>query len=283
MAQNKSSQPNPETKLIISNFEFKTKLQERVKQGEQLKTEIEEAFDVKNSNNDYRDWSDYNLELLKRSFNYSKNEFSYSYDNAGYSPFGQLGEVERNPQQTLINLLDYKLRDIRSLLNRSDLIPSEIKSSTSPEPIAKSQSNEVFVVHGHDDAAKVNVARFLERLKLKPIILHEQPNSGTTIIEKIEKYSNVGFAIVLYTQCDVGGKDANSLLPRARQNVVFEHGYLIGKIGRSNVCALVKGEVETPGDISGVVYTVLDANEAWHYKLAKELRASGYSIDMNML
>jgi len=30
------------------------------------------------------------------------------------------------------------------------------------------------------------------------------------------------------------------LKPRARQNVVFEHGYLMGKIGRKNVCALVK-------------------------------------------
>ena len=41
---------------------------------------------------------------------------------------------------------------------------------------------------------------------------------------------------------------------RANQNVVFEHGYLMATLGRENVCALVQGDIETPNDISGVVY-----------------------------
>jgi predicted nucleotide-binding protein len=119
----------------------------------------------------------------------------------------------------------------------------------------------------------------------KPIILHEQASSGKTIIEKIEEYSNVGFGIVLYTPCDTGSPKKEVLLfkDRARQNVVFEHGYLIGKIGRKNVCALVKGEIETPNDISGVVYVKMDEEEAWHMKLAKELKNSGYPVDMNKI
>ncbi|WP_026673998.1 TIR domain-containing protein [Alkalihalobacterium bogoriense] len=141
---------------------------------------------------------------------------------------------------------------------------------------------KVFIVHGHDDLAKISVARFIEKLGLEPIILHEQASSGKTIIEKIESYSNVGFGIIIYTPCDIGGKkDTDKFKPRARQNVVFEHGFLMGKIGRNNVCALVKDELETPNDISGVVYISLDPHNAWQIAVAKELRNSGYNVDMN--
>lgn len=90
----------------------------------------------------------------------------------------------------------------------------------------------------------------------KAIILHEQASSGRTIIEKIEQFTDVGFAVVLYTPDDIGNaKDnADDLQLRARQNVVFEHGFLIGKLGRDRVVALVDGAIELPNDISGVVY-----------------------------
>jgi predicted nucleotide-binding protein len=91
----------------------------------------------------------------------------------------------------------------------------------------------------------------------------------------------VGFAVVLYTPCDIGGLSGDSQRPRARQNVVFEHGYLIGKLGRNNVSALVKGDVEIPNDISGVVYVPLDQHGAWRVALAKELRTARYPVDMN--
>lgn len=140
---------------------------------------------------------------------------------------------------------------------------------------------KVFIVHGHDTLAKMDAARFVEKLGFTAIILHEQASNSDTIIEKIERYSNVGFALVLYTPCDIGGKkDAEqNLQSRARQNVVFEHGYLMGKIGRKNVCALVKEEVETPNDISGIVYVTMDQNDGWRMKVAKEMEGSGYIID----
>lgn len=145
------------------------------------------------------------------------------------------------------------------------------------------KNNRVFIVHGHDELSKVNVARFLEKAGLEPIILHEQASLSKTIIEKIEAYSDVGFAVVIYSPCDLGGKASTDPLfkPRARQNVVFEHGYFIGHLGRSNVCALVKGEeLETPNDISGVVYTPLDDRGAWKMDLAKELKEADYSVDL---
>ena len=89
----------------------------------------------------------------------------------------------------------------------------------------------------------------------------------------------------MYTPCDKGGlaNDGAELKYRARQNVVFEHGYLIGKLERKNVCALVKNDVEKPNDISGVVYISDDESGAWKIEIAKELKAAGYNIDFNKL
>lgn len=151
---------------------------------------------------------------------------------------------------------------------------------------AKSNSTDrskVFIVHGHDQAAQAKAARFIEKLGLEAIILHEKASSGRTIIEKIEHYSNVDFAIVLYTPDDLGNvkTKADELNGRARQNVVFEHGYLIGKLGRGNVAALVEAPIELPNDISGVVYINIDEGSTWQLQLAKEMKQSGYDIDMN--
>lgn len=138
------------------------------------------------------------------------------------------------------------------------------------------ENNKVFIVHGHDESAKQTVARFLEKCGFEVIILHEQADGGRTIIEKIECYTDVVFAIILYTPCDIGRA-------RARQNVVFEHGYLIGKLGRNRVCALVKDGVETPGDISGVVYKNMDSAGAWKTGILREMKDAGIQVDASKL
>jgi predicted nucleotide-binding protein len=155
-------------------------------------------------------------------------------------------------------------------------------SPSKPKVVARNK-RKVFIVHGRDNEAKQEVSRFIEKLGLEVIILHEQASSGMTIIEKIEYYSNdADFALVLYTSCDQGrGAHESNVSPkkRARQNVVFEHGYLMAKLGRENVCSLVKGEIETPNDLSGVVYVTLDPFAAWKTEVAKELKACGYAIN----
>lgn len=167
----------------------------------------------------------------------------------------------------------------------SSLLTKKNESSSAKDMIETMDSTKVFIVHGHDELAKTEMARLITDIGFEPIILHEQASGGKTIIEKIEEYSNVGFAVVLYTPCDKGGKDTDpiDLKPRARQNVVFEHGYLIGKLGRENVCALVRGGVDTPNDISGVVYVPIDQHGAWKYALADEMSNSGYAVDKNRI
>jgi predicted nucleotide-binding protein len=133
-------------------------------------------------------------------------------------------------------------------------------------------------VHGHDGASKQAVARCLEQLKLEPVILHEHPNARRTVIEKFEAYSDVRFAVVLLTPDDVAGRQR-----RARQNVILELGFFLGKLGRKGVCPLYQQGVELPSDIAGVVYVALDEHGAWRLKLAQELKAAGIEIDLNDL
>jgi len=145
-------------------------------------------------------------------------------------------------------------------------------------------SNKVFIVHGHDDTAKLEMARTLEKAGFEAIILHEQPDAGRTIIEKFESYADVSFAVILYTECDLGRAKEMSVESekyRARQNVVFEHGFFLGKLGRDHICALVKGNVEVPGDLSGVVYVPMDKAGAWKMSLATNMKAAGLPVDMN--
>lgn len=144
-------------------------------------------------------------------------------------------------------------------------------------------SNKVFIVHGHAEAPKQSVARLLEKLKLEPVILHEQSNKGQTIIEKLERNTDVAFAVVLLTPDDVGCavSEQPNLKPRARQNVILELGYLTAKLSRSRVCAVVEGSVERPSDFDGVLYVPMQANESWKFQLAKEMKDAGLPIDLN--
>ena len=171
------------------------------------------------------------------------------------------------------------MKDIQyKLLNPAMKEGKETKQENQDDK--KVNKKKVFIVHGHDELAREQAARFVEREDYEAIILHEKASGGKTIIEKIEKYSDVSFAIILYTPCDIGcDRNQTKTNNRARQNVVFEHGFLIGKLGREKVCALVKDGVETPGDISGVVYIKMDKNGAWKMKLAKEMELAGLEID----
>lgn len=141
--------------------------------------------------------------------------------------------------------------------------------------------SKIFVVHGHDGELKQSVARIIEKQGIEAIILSEQANKGRTIIEKFEDYSNVGGAICLFTADDYSRtKKETTYTARARQNVVLETGYFMGKLGRARIVLMADEGVEMPSDLSGVVYTHTDR---WEIELLKELKEIGYTVDFNKL
>lgn len=261
------------------------KLQEYIKWGKKIKEEenhpAKEGFpDSFVAGNQFNQWMSeiniFNEKYLKNHPLYNsihtaffhKDTSSHSYDDM----IGYLKALERDTE-FWEGVMGKQVDTKNDFLNRKG--------------IAKQMSNKkVFIVHGHDELAETQMARFIEKIGLQAIILHEQPNSGRTIIEKIEANSDVQYAVVLYTPCDLGRAKEDEIVAeryRARQNVVFEHGYLIGKLGRDKVSALVKGDVETPGDISGVVYIKMDDSGAWKTQLVKEMKSIGLECDINKI
>ncbi|WP_241016283.1 nucleotide-binding protein [Paraburkholderia sp. Ac-20336] len=188
-------------------------------------------------------------------------------------------ELSKNLERS-IRLLEAAQDVLRKDL--ADAYRDVLSNRETAVPEISAYSRRVFVVHGHDGEARELIAGFLRKIDFEPVILHEQANRGRTVIEKVEAHGDVGFAVVLLTPDDVGrGVKENELMPRARQNVLLELGYFIGKLGRDKVCALKRGEVDIPSDFAGVVWEKMDDANGWKLSLARELRAAGHDVDLN--
>ena len=199
-----------------------------------------------------------------------------------FSTLTPRSEFEAAYQQGLdsaVSVLESMIEEITEYWEEDE----ELSRTSNSRANVQRGTNKIFVIHGHDTSARETVARFLEKLALKPIILHELPNEGRTIIEKFENYADVMFAVVLLTPDDLGRlkEQQHNLRPRARQNVVFELGYFIGKLGRKKVCALLKGDIERPSDCDGILYVPFDDDDGWKFRLLRELKAAGFVIDAN--
>lgn len=268
--------------LVVPKEEAQQKIQERIDVGNGILVKPIDSKQVLDKvEKEKLNWSKYNSELLNRLFDNSTMADEYN------RWFG--GAVSMRPSfhelvHDLRESMEDKIARLESIRDRLELIPEIISKSSLKISSKKEIGNKVFLVHGHDDAARETVARFLEKLTLEVIILRDEPDKGRTIIEKIEDYSDVGFAVVLLTPDDKGTSVSEEEYKfRARQNVIFEWGYFIGKLGRGRVSALYKEGIEMPSDYSGVLYIPFDNNGGWQMKLAREIREAGLDIDINKL
>ncbi len=199
---------------------------------------------------------------------------------SGYGPsLNQVHEYLIKGKERSLTLLRQAVKGLEEDLAETG--QSEIGTTEYFADRPTQHTNEVFIVHGRDEQAKAEVARLIERSGLKAIILHEMPHQGRTIIEKFEDHGGAaGFAVVIATPDDVGGAvNGSEMKPRARQNVIGEMFWFAGRLGRSRVCALKRGDIEMPSDFAGVGYVDMDDRGAWKAELLKELQGAGYSVD----
>jgi len=234
------------------------------------------------SSDEHGNWKLLARNYLEKAFGTNSPNVATVIDVGVYGAF-PMGAEEEWWEQHRAETLTTQIKRVEGLI---ELLNTEAQLSAGEPPMAAPTitGHRIFLVHGQDQALLHETARFLEKLGQEFVVLREQPNRGRTIIEKFEDYADVGFAVVLLTPDDRGGQASEGFeeqTPRARQNVILEVGYFLGRLGRSRVCALYRPGVSIPSDYTGVLYVELDDRGAWKLELAKELKAAGLSIDMN--
>ncbi len=274
--------------LMVPEGEAKTKLQERIKKGNELReAQICSVENYGALQREYGKWNEYNNELLKRLFTTEEIFNQYS------SWVGSISLRELSLGEKVAELhksIDLKIHRLDSIIERLELIPLRSSSLQAAEQnLGRSKVNtkKVFVVHGHDEVAKANLEIFLKEIGLEPVVLHRQADEGLTIIEKFEKHSDVGYAFILLTPDEIAyvkseddKEDVDRVKEyRARPNVIFEFGYFVGKLSRSKVCCLYTGNVVLPSDMGGIIYKkFVSSIEEVGYSIIKDLKAAGYSV-----
>jgi predicted nucleotide-binding protein len=276
-------QPQQDCNLRVARAEVRAKLEERVAKGQELLAgPILQQAQLQQLHQGYQIWDDFNAEYLRRSFTTDELQQEYCRFVGGSFPMNPSFEEQIDGQHEDISL---KVTRLQSIIGRLELIREQVDPASasaqvlSPRPASK----KVFLVHGRDTGALESVEAFLRKLSLAVTILKDEPNKGQTIIEKVESNADVGFAVVLLTGDDEGRQRrvADTLLPRARQNAIFELGYFIGLLGRSRVCALYENGVELPSDYSGVIFIPWSEDARWKPPLLRELKAAGLPVDAN--
>jgi predicted nucleotide-binding protein len=233
-------------------------------------------------------------------------------------PNGKKIREEKNRRFILRSLCKGEVAGIGGNITDNFIAPITKESVSLDSQTNRAVANKIFIVHGREHEPVKELKTVLIELGFNPIVLHEQSSRGMTIIEKLEKYSDVGFAFTILTPDDYGfdkeqarkligsavgkadyssedyhnwsksnkiavvslmDKLIESLKERARQNVILEFGYFMGKLSRKKICCLYKGNIELPSDMLGICYVHFNEsiNEVKDV-IIKELRDAGYQI-----
>ena len=229
---------------------------------------IFEKKNITSSNPDFIAWNNSLIRFLEKTYG-EKSTTTLNFKDRTYSLSFFTFET---PEKSFIEAYKRDMTITTKELER--LLEESLEDGTTKEENKQNiSSKKVFIVHGRNEMKKYELSGFLYEHGLEPIILHEQVNNGQTIIEKIEKNSDVACAIILLTPDDEGKlKNSDSpLKTRARQNVIFEAGFFMGKLGR-NRTIMLSGVEEKMSDIDGIVY--IDINN-YKSSLLKELKELG--------
>jgi predicted nucleotide-binding protein len=185
----------------------------------------------------------------------------------------------------------YEKAKLREITNASNILFKKVRLMLIPpssdiKVINKVRSNKIFLIHGKDEQMKLDVSRILEALNLEPVILREKLTKRQNIIENINDYDYVSFAVVLLSPDDLtstDGKNSDNAKYLGNHNVIFELGYFLGRLGKQNVVALFRKKkgFKIPIDYSGVLW--IEYKLGWYYELINQLKACNFDVDVNKI
>ncbi len=277
------------SELIAPAASVRERIERQIAKGKELldrKAWTDE--DLQQLKHDHKNWDDFNQELLRFAFSTDKECQEYSRRTPAPVAWFAMPSLDER-LQTEKKVVSARIAGLESVVAKLELYESRAAATAAlsgggrPSEDTAADFSRVFIVHGHDIGARDAVARVLGQLGIEAVVLSEQASGGRTVIEKLEHHSEVPYTIALLTPDDEGRALSESTpKPRARQNVILELGYFVGKLGRRGMCALHKGNVEIPSDYHGVVYVSMDEAD-WKFRIAAELRQAGYAVDLNRL
>jgi len=298
-----SRKPEPSI-LVVPKDKAEARITELIEQGNKLH-KISDRLESRAIRFEFKKWSNLNEELLSEIFNNKEILTNYSKLPSGFGLFP--AETEALAVQEWMDHIQYRVVFLEALIDQLGYLsektaPSrekpEEKSGPKPgpgsgaKPEARAEvkpsapGEEVLVVHGRDEHLLAVTVGFLEKLRLKPVLLSGNSDQEMTALERLGTGNNpFKFAIVLLTPDDVGFDlmKPKELKTRSRQDVVFLLGFLVGKLGPNKVFAIHKKDVQLPGKCPGVVFELYDEKAAWLSKAAQKMRASGVALDLNLL
>lgn len=119
------------------------------------------------------------------------------------------------------------------------------------------KQKSILIIHGHDELALLQLREFfMENYPLLDVrVMQQRQNGAMSMAEKFEMTSEgVSVAIALMTPDDVAYavKNPETVIDRARQNVVMEIGWAWARLGREQMLLFAKNGVEVPSDFSGI-------------------------------
>ena len=120
---------------------------------------------------------------------------------------------------------------------------------------------KIFITHGHELGDRDAMAALIRSGTIRhgaiPAVFEDFGHPGEyvpTIIEALPARADA--AIIMATPDDVGNiaGSGRAAEPRARQNVWIELGLFWGRFGRQRTLLVVKGDVEIPSNLGGLLY-----------------------------
>ena len=150
--------------------------------------------------------------------------------------------------------------------------PEKQKPVEAPPPVAAkpahATTNRVFVVSAANNPLLQQLTALLKELGIEASVYQRTGGGSDALLPHIEKQSDTHYAFYL-----IGPDDLPS--------VMFELGYLVGKIGANRVCCIYQKDVQVPKNIPGVQRKeIIVKLEEISFSLIKELKAAGYSVSI---
>lgn len=254
-------------KLAIPYHDAADEIRDMIEKGRVLQNSvIEFEKDLEQSKVGYYSWSKENEEHLRRIFatddeakRYKEN-FALVLKRKIY-----LSDMVKDFRE----LVKSKVKHLEAIVNRLTIV-TDIDFDIHHDEISylSSTDNKAVVLHGSKKIRDF-VAKVLEENQMEAVVLKDK--SG--VIDDFDNHEDAHHFIVILSNDDIGAAKSkiNNLKPRARQNVILELGYILGKIGSGKVIILYENDVEIPSVLRGVT-TLKLTGKSWQKKLAREIQ-----------